>query len=167
MSSVPARVAVLGGGVGGTLVANLLDKALGHDVSVTVIDPTGMHDYQPGYLYVALGEASGHWLSRDERTLLRRDVDLAIEEAVRIHPDAQTVQLRSGASVEWDYLVLATGARLVHDAIPGLAEGSFGFYSLPDAERLREELRRFRAVGCWSASRGSRTSAPRRRSSSR
>ena len=31
----------------------------------------------------ALGEARGHWLSRDERTLLRRDVDLAIEEAVR------------------------------------------------------------------------------------
>ena len=140
---MPARVVVLGGGVGGTLVANLLDKSLGHDARVTVVDPTGMHDYQPGYLYVALGEASGHWLSRDERTLLRRGVDLAIEEAVRIHPDAQTVQLRSGASIEWDYLVLATGARLMHEAIPGLAEGSFGFYSLPDAERLREELRRF------------------------
>jgi sulfide:quinone oxidoreductase len=141
---MPARVVVLGGGVGGTLVANLLDKSLGHDAHVTVVDPTGMHDYQPGYLYVALGEASGHWLSRDERTLLRRGVDLAIEEAVRIHPEAQTVQLRSGANIEWDYLVLATGARLMHEAIPGLAEGSFGFYSLPDAERLREELRRFK-----------------------
>ena len=141
---MPARVVVLGGGVGGTLVANLLDKHLGRDVRVTVVDPTGMHDYQPGYLYVALGEASGHWLSRDERTLLRSGVDLAIEEAVRIHPDAQTVQLKSGASLEWDYLVIATGARLVPEAIPGLAEGSFGFYSLPDAERLREELRRFR-----------------------
>jgi sulfide:quinone oxidoreductase len=136
-------VVVLGGGVGGTLTANLLDKSLGHDAHVTVVDPTGMHDYQPGYLYVALGEASGHWLSRDERTLLRRGVDLAIEEAVRIHADAQTVQLKSGASLPWDYLVIATGARLVHDAIPGLVEGSFGFYSLPDAERLREELRRF------------------------
>ena len=120
---MPARVVVLGGGVGGTLVANLLDKSLGSDVRVTVVDPTGMHDYQPGYLYVALGEASGHWLSRDERTLLRRGVDLAIEEAVRIHPEAQTVQLRSGASIEWDYLVLATGARLMHEAIPGLCGG--------------------------------------------
>lgn len=140
---MPARVVVLGGGVGGTLVANLLDKELGKDVQVTVVDPTGMHDYQPGYLYVALGEASGHWLSRDERTLLRKGVDLAIEEAVRIHPDAQTVQLARGGSLEYDYLVIATGARLVHDAIPGLAEGSFGFYSLGDSERLREELRRF------------------------
>jgi sulfide:quinone oxidoreductase len=140
---MPARVVVLGGGVGGTLVANLLDKELGKDVKVTVVDPTGMHDYQPGYLYVALGEASGHWLSRDERTLLRKGVDLAIEEAVRIHPEAQTVQLARGGSLGYDYLVIATGARLVHDAIPGLAEGSFGFYSLGDSERLREELRRF------------------------
>jgi sulfide:quinone oxidoreductase len=140
---MPARVVVLGGGVGGTLVANLLDKELGKEAHVTVVDPTGMHDYQPGYLYVALGEASGHWLSRDERTLLRKGVDLAIEEAVRIHPEAQTVQLARGGSLEYDYLVIATGARLMHDAIPGLAEGSFGFYSLGDAERLREELRRF------------------------
>jgi len=141
---MPARVVVLGGGVGGTLTANLLDKGLGHDATVTVVDPTGMHEYQPGYLYVALGEASGHWLSRDERRLLRSGVELAIERAIRIHPDAQTVQLERGGSLEWDYLVIATGARLVHDAIPGLVEGAHGFYSLHDAERLREALRTFR-----------------------
>jgi sulfide:quinone oxidoreductase len=140
---MPARIVVLGGGVGGTLVANLLDKELGPDARVTVVDPTGMHDYQPGYLYVALGEAKGHWLSREERTLLRSGVDLAIEEAVRIHPDAGTVQFASGGSLEWDYLVIATGARLVPDQIPGLTEGSFEFYSLPGAERLAQELRRF------------------------
>ena len=55
-----------------------------------------MHVYQPGYLYVALGEAKGHWLSREERTLLRRDVDLAIEKAVRIHPDARHRAARAG-----------------------------------------------------------------------
>jgi len=103
-----------------------------------------VHEYQPGYLYVALGEASGHWLSRDERRLLRSGVELAIERAIRIHPDAQTVQLERGGSLEWDYLVIATGARLVHDAIPGLVEGAHGFYSLHDAERLREALRTFR-----------------------
>ena len=72
------------------------------------------------------------------------DVDLAIERAVRIHPDAGSVQLERGGSLDWDYLVIATGARLVPDQIPGLAEGAFGFYSLEDAERLREELGRFR-----------------------
>ena len=140
---MPAKVVVLGGGVGGTLVANLLAKELGRDAKVTVVDPTGMHVYQPGFLYLALGQANGRWLARDERTLLRRDVDLAIERAVRIHPEAGTVQLERGGSLSWDYLVIATGARLVPDQIPGLSEGAFGFYSLEDAERLREELRRF------------------------
>src|SRR5918994_3288619 len=141
---MPARIVVLGGGVGGTLAANLLSKELGREARVTVIDPTGMHVYQPGFLYLALGEANGRWLTRDERSLLRRDVDLAIERAVRIHPDAGTVQLERGGSLDWDYLVIATGARLVPDQIPGLSEGAFGFYSLEDAERLRQELRRFR-----------------------
>jgi sulfide:quinone oxidoreductase len=141
---MPARVVVLGGGVGGTLTANLLNKELGDDVHVTVVDATGLHEYQPGYLYVALGEAKGHWLSRDERTLLRSGVELAVERAIRVHPDAQTVQLERGGCLDWDYLVMATGSRLVHDAIPGLVEGAFGFYSLQDAERLREALRVFK-----------------------
>jgi sulfide:quinone oxidoreductase len=140
---MPARIVVLGGGVGGTLLANLLTKELGRRARVTVVDPTGMHHYQPGYLYLALGQANGRWLVRDERTLLRRDVDLVIDAASRIHPDLGSVELEHGGSVDWDYLVVATGARLVHDAVPGLVEGSFGFYGLEDAQRLREELRRF------------------------
>jgi sulfide:quinone oxidoreductase len=141
---VPAKVLVLGGGVGGTLVANLLHKELGHDARVTVVDPTGMHVYQPGFLYVALGQANGRWLTRDERTLLRRGVELAVERAVRIHPEAGTVQLERGGSLDYDYLVLSTGARLVPEQVPGLAEAAHEFYSLEGAQRLREELARFK-----------------------
>ena len=141
---MPAKVVVLGGGVGGTLAANLLAKELGRDAKVTVVDPTGMHHYQPGYLYVALGQANGRWLVRDERTLLRKDVDLVIEKAIRVHPEAGAVQLERGGTLDWDYLVLATGARLVPDQVPGLVEGSFEFYSLEGSQRLREALRRFK-----------------------
>ncbi|GIU99028.1 MAG: pyridine nucleotide-disulfide oxidoreductase [Actinomycetota bacterium] len=144
MIGVPAKVVVLGGGVGGTLVANLLAKELGREGRVTVVDPTGMHHYQPGYLYVALGQANGRWLVRDERTLLRREVDLAVERATKIEPDAGLVHLERGGKLEYDYLVLATGARLVPELVPGLREGSHEFYSLEGAQRLREELRRFR-----------------------
>jgi sulfide:quinone oxidoreductase len=141
---MPERVVVLGGGVGGTLVANLLDKELGSDVHVTVVDPTGMHVYQPGFLYVALGQAHGQWLARDERTLLRRRVDLAVEAATRIDLSAGTVALEHGAALPFDHLVIATGAGLVRDTIPGLIEGSYDFYSLDGALRLREALRTFR-----------------------
>jgi sulfide:quinone oxidoreductase len=144
VTSVPARVVVLGGGVGGTLAANLLASELGRDARVSVVDPTGMHVYQPGFLYLALGQANGRWLARDERTLLRREVDLVVDAAAGIDPDAGEVRLAHGSRLPYDYLVLATGARLVPDEIPGLVEGSHEFYSLEGAQRLREALRRFR-----------------------
>jgi sulfide:quinone oxidoreductase len=141
---MPAQVVVLGGGVGGTLTANLLDRRLGRDVHVTVVDPTGMHLYQPGFLYAALGKANGRWLARDERTLLRRGVDLAVEAATLVEPDQGRVRLAHGGSLTFDYLVLATGARLVPEEIPGLVEGAHEFYSLEGSLRLREALRGFR-----------------------
>jgi sulfide:quinone oxidoreductase len=141
---MPAQVVVLGGGVGGTLTANLLARQLGRNLHVTVVDPTGMHVYQPGFLYAALGKANGRWLARDERTLLHRQVDLAVEAATHIDPDKGTVQLAHGGSLPFDYLVLATGARLVPEQIPGLVAGAHEFYSLQGALRLREALRGFR-----------------------
>lgn len=140
---MPANVVVLGGGVGGTLTANLLAKQLGRDVHVTVVDPTGMHTYQPGFLYAALGKANGRWLSRDERTLLRGEVELAVEAATEVAADHGLVRLAHGGTLPFDYLVLATGARLVPEQIPGLVEGAQEFYSLDGALRLRERLRTF------------------------
>ena len=138
------NVVVVGGGVGGTLVANLLSKELGDAGHVTVVDPTGMHVYQPGFLYLALGQANGQWLARDERTLLRRQVDLAIETATKVDTTRSVVETARGTTIPYDYLVIATGSRLVPEQIPGLASGAQEFYSLAGAQRLREELRRFK-----------------------
>ena len=66
-----------------------------------------------------------------------------MDGAIRIHPDAGTVQLARGGSLDFDYLVVATGARLVPDQVPGLTEATHEFYSLDGAQRLREELTRF------------------------
>ena len=93
---MPSQVVVLGGGVGGTIAANLVSKELGASVKVTLIDPAGMHVYQPGFLYVALGQANGRWLAQDERRLLRDEVELMIDRAVRIDPLARTVELARG-----------------------------------------------------------------------
>ena len=140
---MPARVVVLGGGVGGTLAANLLQKELGRDATVTVVDGTGMHVYQPGFLYVALGQANALWLARDERTLLRKGVELVVDQALRVDPAAQVVELARGGRLPYDYLVMTTGSRLDREAVPGYGD-SHDFYSLEGALRLREELRRFK-----------------------
>ena len=54
------RILILGGGVGGTLTANLLVKKLRGridrgEVEIIVVDATGQHVYQPGFMYIAMG----------------------------------------------------------------------------------------------------------------
>jgi len=71
------RVVVLGGGVGGTLVANLLVRKLRQQIdrreaTVTIIDEKGEHVYQPGFMYIAMGGEKAENLLRPERSLLDR-----------------------------------------------------------------------------------------------
>lgn len=140
---MPTKVIVLGGGVGGTLAANLISKQLGSDGTVTVVDRIGMHVYQPGFLYVALGQANGRWLEQDERRLLLDNVQMVIDRATKVDPVQRTVTLGRAGALGYDYLVIATGSRLAREEIPGLLEGSHDFYSLEGAIRLREALRTF------------------------
>jgi sulfide:quinone oxidoreductase len=142
---VPAQIVVLGGGIGGLLTTNLLRKSLDpSQASITLVDATGMHIFQPGWLYVALDKANARWLARDTRALLRRDVRLVIDRAAEIHLDERRISLARGDQLEFDYLVIATGAELDRERIPGQKTGTHHFYSSAGAERLREALRGFR-----------------------
>ena len=139
------KVVVLGGGVGGTIVANLLAKRLRPDeAEITLVDKTGKHVYQPGFVYVAFENLAPRKLVRDERRLLRKRVRLVRGEAVRIDPEARKVHLADGTALEYDRLVLALGARLTPEELPGFKEAAHHFYSLDAASRLRTALESFR-----------------------
>ena len=141
---MPAKIVVVGGGIGGLLTANLLAKRLNRaEASITLIDASGMHVFQPGWLYVALDKANARWLARDTRALLRREVRLVIEQAIHLDVDRRRVNLARGDDLDFDYLVVATGVTLARDEIPGLREATHDFYSSAGAERLREALRSF------------------------
>jgi sulfide:quinone oxidoreductase len=135
------RIVILGGGVGGTIVANVLAKKA-RDAEVTLVDKTGKHVYQPGYVYVAFDKQKPHKIVRDERKLLRRRVNLRIAEVDRVDPKAKQVLLKGGDVLPYDYLVIATGSRLAPEEIPG-SEAAHHFYSVEGALRLREALATF------------------------
>ena len=136
------RVVILGGGVGGTVAANVLARRA-KDADITVVDRTGRHVYQPGFVYVAFGRQDPARLAKDERRLLRRRVKLVVDEVERVDTASKEVRLASGRSLPYDYLVIATGAELALDAIPG-SEAAQHFWSLEGALRLRKALAVFR-----------------------
>ena len=138
------EVVVLGGGVGGTLLANLLARRLRPaEAHVIVVDASGRHVYQPGWLYVPFGEEKPEKLVRPERRLLDRRVDLIVQPARRIEPRRQQVILADGSTVAYDTLVIATGAVLAPDAVSGYTAGAHHFYSEEAARALGETLARF------------------------
>jgi sulfide:quinone oxidoreductase len=158
---MPQRILILGGGVAGTIVANVVARALHTDqAEVTVVDATGQHQYMPGWLYLPFNEHEGLELARSERTLLNRHVRLVIGQVGQIDVAAREVAVRhnpvangavsAGGPIEerlpYDYLILATGARLVPEDLPGLVEGEgqwHHFYSLEGALALRAALHNF------------------------
>ena len=142
------RILILGGGVGGTLTANLLVKKLRRqlkagEVTITVVDATGQHTYQPGFMYIAMGGERAEKLQRPERGLLDSRVALVIGEIERVDEPTQTVHLKDGERLAYDYLVLATGSRIVPEAIEHFDTEAQHFYTAEAALELRHALDAF------------------------
>jgi sulfide:quinone oxidoreductase len=158
---MPKRILILGGGVGGTIVANVVARELhGDEAEITVIDATGQHVYMPGWLYLPFNGSEGLQLSHDERSLLNRHVKLVVGQVAAIDTANREVSLvpavgQGGigglhgvtqAKLPYDYLVIGTGARLAPEDLTGLvgAEGAWhDFYSLEGSLRLRAALHNF------------------------
>jgi sulfide:quinone oxidoreductase len=135
-------VLILGGGVGGTVAANLISKEAGEAARVTLVDPTGIHVYQPGFLYVAVGQEQPTALQREESHLLRKEVKLVVDPATFIDPGSRRVVLRSGRTLRYDELLIATGSRTVMELVPG-GIAAHDFYTMAGAVRLQQALRDF------------------------
>jgi len=143
------RIVIVGGGTGGTVLANRLADKLSReiddgDVSVTMVTDDVDHVYKPIFLYVAFGEREVADARRPVRELLDRRVDLQIDRVVGIDTDAQHLECQDEPEgIDYDHLVLATGARIAPEATPGLVEGAHDFYTPDGAERLRDALAEF------------------------
>jgi sulfide:quinone oxidoreductase len=144
----PDRVLILGGGVGGTIVANLLSRKLHRwidrgDIEVTVVDRLGSHVYQPGFMYITFGGEQAARLARPERSLLDARVKLVVGDVAEINEQEQTVRLDDDRWLGYDYLVLATGSRIVPEEIANFETEAHHFYTAEAAQKLRKALDEF------------------------
>lgn len=142
------RILILGGGVGGTLTANLLVRKLRRrieagEVELTLVDETGGHVYQPGFMYIAMGGERASRLERPERSLLDHHVTLVVGRIATVDATARTVRLDDGLVLGWDELVIATGSRIVPESIEHFEAEAHHFYTAAAAERLRAALDAF------------------------
>ncbi len=143
------HIVILGGGTGGTLVANRLRRRhAGADLDITVVDRDDRHIYQPGLLFVPFGLADPAEIVRSRSAQLRDGITFHQGEVDHVATGENTVVLSDGTELRYDVLVVATGASLLPDETEGLTgpgwnTSIFTFYTLDGAVALRDALRTF------------------------
>jgi len=144
-----SRIVILGGGTGGTLTANRLRRLYSPDeAEITVVDQDDRHVYQPGLLFVPFGLTHSEDIVRPRERQLHHGVGFVESGIDHVDIQANQVHLTSGATLTYDALVVATGARLIPDETegltgPGWMERMFTFYTPEGAAALGAALATF------------------------
>lgn len=142
---MPKKLLVVGGGDGGTILANRLARRLSREeLEIEVIDKEQTHYYQPGFLFVAFGETSREKISKPRRKLYSPGVRFTEAEVEKIDLGEREVRLKGGERRSYDYLVIATGSVLNYGDVEGFKEGANHIWTIEDAEKLYRDLKNFK-----------------------
>lgn len=141
------NIVILGAGTGGSIVANnlayrLSDEIRSGNVKITIVDKSEYHYYQPGFLFIALSLMTPKEITRHVKNVLVPGINFIKDEVSKIDLNNRVVSTASGKQLNYDYLVVSTGARLDLDSVPGI-KGVDHFYSLDAALKLRDKIAKF------------------------
>ena len=115
-----AHIVILGAGTGGISAAYGLRDVLDKQHRITLINSTEIFQFVPSNPWVALG-----WRNRENTSfslrpyLDEKGIDFIAFSAERIDADCNCIHLINGETVDYDYLVIATGPRLAFELIEG------------------------------------------------
>ena len=130
------KVVAVGGGFAGLYLAKTLAKEA---VDLTVVDRNNHHLFQPLLYQVATAALSPGDIASPIRSVLRhsRNTEVILGEVIAADLAAKRVSLADGTSLEWDYLVVATGARHSYFGHPEWEALAPGLKELDDAIEIR------------------------------
>ena len=142
------KILIVGGGMGGTILANNLARRLRNEMRsgkarITLLSASERHMYQPGLLYLAIGRMTPDELYRDQASLLEPGIEFHVDPVEEFRLDKNEVKAKSGKVYGYDVIAIATGSRPTPEEIPGLAENAELFYTEESAVKMFNRLRRF------------------------
>lgn len=136
--SVP-HVVIVGGGFGGLSAAR---RFRGQPVRVTLLDRRNHHLFQPLLYQVATATLSPGDIAAPIRWIFRRQRNLRVllADVESIDVAARRIRLADGATVDYDYLIVATGASHAYFGHPEWAAYAPGLKTLEDALEIRRRV---------------------------
>lgn len=121
-----ANIVVLGGGVGGMSAAYEAQAMLGRNHTVTLISNQTYFQFTPSNPWVGVG-----WRVKADITIelaplmAKHGIKFTSVGAKQIKADQNAIELNDGTTVNYDYLIIATGPELAFDEIPGLGPDQY------------------------------------------
>jgi sulfide:quinone oxidoreductase len=115
-----AHIVILGAGIGGLNAAYDMKEQVGPKDKVTVVSEHPYFQFTPSNPWVAV-----NWRSREDISfelapyLEKKGIGLIAKAAKRVHPDENRIELSDGSSVNYDYLIIATGPKLAFEEVAG------------------------------------------------
>jgi len=149
METAQRKLVILGAGTGGTLAANRLRKKFKADeLRIDIVDQDNRHVYQPGLLFVPFGLTEPDEIVRKRDKQLKKGIEYHQCPIESVDVESNTVALQNGTTLDYDVLLVATGARLLPEETEGLTgpgwnESVFTFYDMDGATALAERLDEF------------------------
>jgi sulfide:quinone oxidoreductase len=142
------KLLILGAGTAGTMVANRLARLLDKDEwKITIVDQHETHYYQPGFLFIPFGMYSKNDVIKPKRDFIPDGVELIMSPVEKVEPEHNRVRLaKDGRILNYDFLVIATGAHVHPEQTPGLQEHEwyktiYDFYTVDGAVALAKQFR--------------------------
>ncbi|MDI6808338.1 MAG: FAD/NAD(P)-binding oxidoreductase [Candidatus Eisenbacteria bacterium] len=135
-------IVVLGGGVGGLVVSNELRRRLARHHRIVLVEKTAEHAFAPSFLWLMVGGRRPESITRPLGSLVHRGIEVVQAEAKSIDIPNRSVAT-SERTFGYDYLVIALGAELAPEAIPGLSQTAHSFYTFQETRKLQQTLAQF------------------------
>lgn len=139
MSAEQPHLLVVGGGFAGLWATRALADA---PIRITLIDRHNHHLFQPLLYQVATAGLSAPDIAAPLRHILRKqaNVEVRLGAVVALEPDARRVRVGDGTVLDYDYLLLASGATHAYFGNGQWARHAPGLKTLDDAVYLRRKL---------------------------
>ena len=137
MSETKHDILIVGGGAAGiSVAANIRRK--NKEINIAIIEPSEVHYYQPGFTIIGGGQYTLKKAARQEKDLIPSNVTWIKDYADSFQPDDNSVTLKSGDKISYDYLVVCPGLQLDWSKIKGLTDtlGKNGVSSNYSAETV-------------------------------
>lgn len=140
-----SKILVLGDGAAGTIISNKLRfLTKQEDAEITVIGNSKFHYFKPDGIHIPLGIKNYKDSVKKTEFLFNYGINFVRDTVTAIDVENRNVKTDSGRDFTYDYLIIATGDRLVPEEIPNFQKEASHFYTLDASLELGKKLASFK-----------------------